>query len=79
MTDREYLEIQRRATKFTRSESRTRKQLVIEARKGNPAAVARLRERYRITLPLVEETLRRPRMRSRTRKAQGDRTDARRS
>ena len=73
MTDREYLEIQRRATKYSRSESRTRKQLVIEARKGNPAAVARLHETYRITLPLVEAAMRRPRTRSRTRSARSSR------
>jgi hypothetical protein len=79
MAEREYLEIQRRSTKFSRTQSRTLKELVSQARAGNPAAIVRLRERYRITLPLVEETLRRPRTPRQRRKAKGDRTHARRA
>jgi hypothetical protein len=60
MKTREYLAIKRRIDDFELSEHLTRTKLLQEAKAGDPAALAALRERYGLRLPMVEETLRAP-------------------
>ena len=60
MKTREYLAIKRRIDDFELSEHLTRTKLLQEAKAGDPAALAALRERYGLRLPMVEATLRAP-------------------
>jgi hypothetical protein len=60
MKTREYLAIKRRIDDFELSEHLTRTKLLQEAKAGDPAALAALKERYGLRLPMVEETLRSP-------------------
>ncbi len=60
MKTREYLAIKRRIDDFELSEHLTRTKLLQEAKAGDPAALAALRERYGLRLPMVEESLKAP-------------------
>jgi hypothetical protein len=60
MKTREYLAIKRRIDDFELSEHLTRTKLLQEAKAGDPTALAALRERYGLRLPMVEESLKAP-------------------
>ncbi len=55
MKTREYLAIKRRIDDFELSEALARTKLMQEAKAGDPGALSRLRERYGLRLPLIEE------------------------
>ncbi len=55
MKTREYLAIKRRIDDFELSEALVRTKLMQEARAGDLEALYRLRERYGLRLPLIEE------------------------
>ena len=57
MKTREYLAIKRRIDDFELSEQLTRTKLMQGAKAGDVRALALLRERYGLRLPLVEESL----------------------
>ena len=50
----EYRSIRRRAAEFDRAEREAKARLIQWAQAGDPAALAKLRQRYRLRLPLVE-------------------------
>jgi hypothetical protein len=60
MKTREYLAIKRRIDDFELSEHLTRTKLMQEAKAGDTSALSRLRERYGLRLPLVEDSLKVP-------------------
>jgi hypothetical protein len=51
----EYRSLKRRAIEFDRATRREKTRLIQWAQAGDPTALAVLRERYRLRLPLVEE------------------------
>ncbi len=55
MKTREYLAIKRRIDDFELSEALVRTKLMQEAKAGDLEALSRLRERYGLRLPLIEE------------------------
>lgn len=57
MKTREYLVIKRRIDDFELSEALTRTKLLQGAKAGDVVALAILRERYCLRLPLVEDAL----------------------
>ena len=60
MKTREYLAIKRRIDDFELSEQLTRTKLMQGARAGDMRALALLRERYGLRLPMVEDTIKVP-------------------
>jgi len=57
MKTREYIAIKRRIDDFEMAEALTRTKLMQGAKAGDPAALSRLRERYGLRLPMVEDAL----------------------
>jgi hypothetical protein len=53
----EYRSLKRRAMEFDRAIRQERSRLIQWAQAGDPTALAVLRERYRLRLPLVEERM----------------------
>jgi hypothetical protein len=57
MKTREYIAIKRRIDDFEMAEALTRSKLMQGAKAGDLAALSRLRERYGLRLPMVENAL----------------------
>jgi len=60
MKTREYLAIKRRIDDFELSEQLTRTKLMQGAKAGDVTALSRLRERYGLRLPLIEDSIKVP-------------------